>query len=253
MKNLNKKTMTIEEMDSIQKDLVDKIQSKFKELGYKVDMSYTGLGYNVERDIIIKVYVDKYNYKEVSYIFNPLLSAEVYVAGALDAIKEEGKFKEHTATPEEIYMVELLESLRCKDLYVYEGILNSINCCDTVDLSSVEEMHYNKVEATITFIEDSGQKIIVNLATETITGIDANELVEEEITKWNRLNLWCSLKVENNTLFLLDNETNNKNELIIIDDIESINLKDKALFVNFMEEDENGFNSFTINEVGIEY
>lgn len=270
MKNLNIPKMTIEEMDKVQKELVNNIESRFKEIGKTVNLSYTEYGYNTERDIIINIYSNKYDYKRVSYVFDPTLNAETYVLGALSAIKEEGKFKEHIASPEEIYIIELLEATKCKGLYVLDGQLHSDNSDSTVDLSAIEEMHYNKVDSTITFIEDNGEKSSVNLATETIICVDINssgltqeeianaepitiEFINQVVKQWNGLNYWCFLELEDTTIYLLDKKTNSKTKLIDINNIESIIFKDKTLFVSFIKEDEHGFNCLELNESGIDY
>lgn len=171
----NNVKLTVEEMDKLQKDLVDNIKKELDLIGLKNNLSYYGIKTESERGIIIKIYDDKenrYNYKEVSYQFNPEIEAKYYVESALSNINNiKGEFKQYIATAEEIYTHELLKACNCKELYIIDGELHSDNSEYIVDLTSIESLEYNKVDATIKFVEDSEEVTIVNLATQTIKWI----------------------------------------------------------------------------------
>jgi hypothetical protein len=166
-----------EKLDQLQKEMVKAIQDSLKVMNINSTVSYMGAGYkDVERSLCIHVYKDKYNYMEMSYVFDPELSVEDYCNGISSAIAK-GKYRERIASPEQIYITEIIEATKCKHLYILDRELRSDNSVDTVDLTSIDSLNYSKSEAMMTFVEDSSEKIIVDLAKETITWIEEVEEV----------------------------------------------------------------------------
>jgi hypothetical protein len=171
------KILSTEKLDQLQKEMVKAIQDSLKGMNINSTVSYTGVGHKpTERSLGICVYKDKYNYMEMSYVFDPELTAEDYCNVISSAIAK-GNCIERIASPEQIYITEIIEATKCKHLYIWDRELRSDNSVDTVDLTSIDSLNYSKSEAMITFVEDSGEKVVVDLAKETITWVEEGEEV----------------------------------------------------------------------------
>ncbi|AJA49549.1 hypothetical protein CPAST_c34880 [Clostridium pasteurianum DSM 525 = ATCC 6013] len=247
----------MEKINQQQKELGNEISSKLTEiLGKKVEVGFL-LG--KDKGFIFDIFDDKYDYKKIQLNYLKDIESDLYISYILDALKQE-KYEFHESTPEERYVIDILEETKSENLYIIDGILCNIGNEYEIDLSCVDALSYNRPECNI-YITSDEEQFYIDLVNEKIEmlGEESYEDEVETITpeflqkvtdEWNSLNYWCSLEFDNNFIYLYDKEHNKKTELLAIDDIQLIRFKDNTIDIDF-DEDENGFDCLSIDRYGV--
>lgn len=247
----------MEKINQQQKKLGNQISSKLTNmLGKKVEIGFV-LGQ--DKGFIFDIFDDKYDYKKIQLNYLKDIESDLYISYILDALQQE-KYELHESTPEERYIIDILEETGIENLYIIDGILCNAGNEYEIDLSCVEQLSYDRVECKMHIVSDE-EEFDIDLINEEIKML-GEELYDDEIEtitpeflqkvtdEWNSLNYWCSLEFDNNFIYLYDKEHNKKTELLAIDDIELIKFKDCTIDIDF-DEDENGFDCLSIDRYGV--
>lgn len=253
-------------LDRGQLQLGNCIVNELLNQGKKVKISYTNLNYAKGKGFTIRVYLNEYDYKEYNLKYLPDTKVEEYF-NCISCMDRDKSYRLHKSTADERYLIDILElqeiNYHIDGDFLYIGDDFNENAIDTTE---IEELHYNKSYTFILISQEDGTEIKLDLANERIIYTENEEDEELEkaeiitidfikrlVSEFNKLNYWCSLVFKDNSIYIVDKETNNLQELIDIDDIDIIKLKDNKLSIEFIDEDENGFNCCLIDKKGIQY
>ncbi|MBC2580844.1 hypothetical protein [Clostridium sp. DJ247] len=249
--------MTNLKMRTIGQDLGRELEN---DLNTRIEISYCNEDYEGDKEFIVYIYSNKYDYKKVYLNYLEGISSTNEYFTAVKYALIQGEFYVHTASAEEKYIQEVLESTGVTNLYISDGCLCSTkNECDDIGLDYIDSIKYNKAERMIeiTVIEE---KFKIDLVNETITYREENNVesiamdsINRVVDIWNKLNYWCSLGLKDDSIVLLDNESNNSGKIVDISNIDILNLKDNVVNIQFLKADEHGFDCCSINQYGIEY
>jgi hypothetical protein len=247
----------MEKINQQQKELGNEISSKLTEiLGKKVEIGFV-LG--EDKEFIFDIFDDKYDYKKIQLNYLNNITSDEYISHILYLLQQE-KYEFHESTPEERYIIDILEETEIENLYIIDGILCNIGSEYEIDLSCVDELSYNRIECKMHIISDD-EEFDIDLINEEIKML-GEELSDDEVEtitseflqkvtdEWNKLNYWCLLEFDNNFIYIIDKEHNKKTELLAIDDIELIKFKNNEIDIDF-DMDENGFDCLSIDRYGV--
>ncbi|QXE20032.1 hypothetical protein [Clostridium sp. 001] len=256
-KNVNKIKMSKWDLlDEEQKQIGKELEKLLKKKYDKVEMVYTNLGYETfKRGITVHIYQNDYDYKEINLKYPIDATNEEYFETVIYCMKNKKWNNEHIASPEEKYIIDILSELQGEELYIFDGYLYGNEY--EISLNDVDYIANDKINNILEIYSDE-EKFEINLLDGTIESEENDnaepitvDFIEKVVEKFNKLNYWCKLFCDRDMIYIRDNGTNNIRELVAIDDIDYVSLKNKKLFVSH-NEDEHGFDSFTINKYGIE-
>lgn len=103
--------------------------------------------------ITFDIYDNAYDYKRVAIKYTKGMDVDIDIVEYVKFyLTDKECFMQHTANSFEILVIELLKEYKCKDMYVYEGLLY----CDGEEIISFEDVEsftYNKVEKKLVVVE----------------------------------------------------------------------------------------------------
>lgn len=249
---LNVKQLQKESGIKIKEELSKKLD------GIKVDVAYANSDYISGKGFAFYIYHNKNNYDYKKINVNYVEEAKVidYVLFILECLnKNDENVTEHIATAEEKYIIDILNKIQAEKLYIFDGCLYGNGY--EIGLDDVDYIAHDKINNILEIYSDE-EKFEIDLLDGTIESEEDDNgepitvnFIEKVVEKFNELNYWCKLFCDRDMIYIRDKETNNIQELVAIDDMDYVSLKNRKLFVSHSE-DEYGFDSFTINEDGIE-
>lgn len=256
----------IQSSDQKQIDMVQAIKSKLENTFDKVQMSWIGIGNKTTegRAITIKVYEDnKYECKELTVKYIQTESAQEYVSMILYGLKDKKYYTKNIASLEERYIIDLVESYKCENFYIFDNELHCEKSNNYIGLDDIEEIHYNKIQCIMTVLMNDDEKLEIDFLNETIELLDSKgedklepiteEYMERICKAWNKQNYWCDLILKDGVLQGYDKENKHLFQVCAIDGIERVEFKSSQVYIGFTEEDKYGFDCCFINKYGIEY
>jgi len=204
-----------EVLDTKQKELGKQLKELLEKKYDKVEMVYSSLGCETDiRGLTVHMYSNEYDYKEISLKYPTEASVKEYYNAVVVCMDTKEWTREHNASPEEIYITELLKKHRCEDLYIRYNELssNNVDSETTVYIDDICELKYYASDGKLV-VRESGEEdeVIVDL----VNGI----------IKYNKPSLEQCLKTisNNSNKFdwfirddkVLDFDRNNKNSVIL--------------------------------------
>lgn len=254
----------------LQKEIGIKIKEELSKKFMRVDIGFVNLDYKDGKGYVFYIYnfEDIYSYMKINVNFVQDAKVEDYVKFILDCIDKNKNLEIHEATPEERYIIQILEQTGVHDIYIFDGCLCNTKNDNEIDLSCVDELKYSRIESKIEIVVDD-EEFLVDLAQEEIVWTnepdydkESEEIIDNNFmyrlcNKWNQIKgIWCNLLYsdKDECLMLKDLETGNINVLVGLDDINYIkfNKKENKIYVEY-DKDNYGFTGFGLSTIGIEY
>jgi hypothetical protein len=160
-------------MENLQKQIANILKAKLeKQMNFtKIDISCVNLDSEEDKSYYIHLYSSDYNYKKVDLNYVEGFSSDKYITSIKNSLFD-GRYENHIATPEEIYVGELLRKYKTKGLYIFEGMLFTNDGRYEVSLSDVKYMNYSKKDGTLEFIEVSDECMEIDFINSTIKWIN---------------------------------------------------------------------------------
>lgn len=227
----------------------------------KVHISYTNLNYAKGKGYTIRIYENNYDFRQYNLNYISGSTVEEYI-NCINYMDKDKSYILHRSTADERYLIDIAEALEVNYyidsdfLYIGDDMENAI------DVTEIKELHYIKGKLCVFITNEDEEKIKLDLAREEIIYLEEEDdntepltidFIKNVVAEFNKLNYWCNLVFKDNGIYILHKESNNLQELIDIDNIDVISLKDNVLFIGFSDEDENGFTSCLIDKHGIQY
>lgn len=171
------------------------------------------------------------------------------------------------ANSDVMYVKRLLKEYKSKELFLVDTELRSTKTSDTLELSEIEILTFNRQTDKLKATEASGEVVVVDFSEEIVTwiyesnidGVQAEvldlEFFNKVVDQFNKYkDQWCKLSiVEDETLYIYDKEYEKGSALIALDDLHKIHLnKDGVLSLHLAKEDKEGNWTYTINKAGVE-
>jgi hypothetical protein len=160
-------------MENLQKQIANILKAKLeKQMSFtKVDISCVNLDLEEDKSYYIYLYYSDYNYKKVDLNYVEGFSSDKYIRSIKNSLFD-GRYENHIATPEEIYVGELLREYKTKGLYIIEGMLLTNDGTYEVSLRDVKHINYNKTDGILKVIEVSDECMEIDFINSTIKWID---------------------------------------------------------------------------------
>ncbi|WP_035290954.1 hypothetical protein [Clostridium sp. KNHs214] len=167
MKNLRMTKWEL--LDKEQKELGMELKELLQKKYDRVEILQTNLGFETfSRGIGVNIYTNKYDYKEINLKYPCDATVKDYYKTVVYAIECEEWHREHNSSPEERFIIDLLENHGCKDMLVVFDELRSFKCDDTIAVDYISKISFDSETKQLEIKEENEGVFIVDLNEETI-------------------------------------------------------------------------------------
>ncbi|MBK5242069.1 hypothetical protein [Clostridium sp.] len=120
----------------------------------------------------LNIYVNDYDYNIMTVKVEDNIPEFEYLGRAIYLNSNHNKLDFHKASPEEIYIINLLKRHKNNDLYIMDNEVYSEKSEDTLCFVDIVDLCYNKKLNLLECIEASNEKVVINLNEGTINCIN---------------------------------------------------------------------------------
>lgn len=220
-KEVKTKKVYYKELDILQKKTGNEL-FKLLEVEYKTRIVMGYMNLNIEttdRAYEVDIYINDYNYKIVNLKFDADISAEGY----LNVIKyslEMKYYKVHNATPEEIYLHNLIKEYGL-DFCIIDGIL----MCENNEIADLNEV--------VSISKDENRIVITEERCRCVIDLESDTYYCKDIEDTNNDNNFISIDKEKLESYInkINFKTNNTHYFIKNDILYECNIKEKMQLV----------------------
>ncbi|WP_102400482.1 hypothetical protein [Haloimpatiens massiliensis] len=181
MKNLRMTKWEI--LDNEQKEIGMELKELLQKKYERVEILQANLGFETfSRGIGVNIYTNKYDYKEINLKY-PCddATAKDYYETVMYCLENKDWNREHNSSPEERFIIDLLEKYECEDMTVVFDELRSFNNEDTIAVDYISKISFDSETKQLEIEEENEGVFIVDFNEETIEMIKCFDDEEESI------------------------------------------------------------------------
>lgn len=178
MKNLRMTKWEI--LDNEQKEIGMELKELLQKKYERVEILQANIGFETfSRGIGVNIYTNKYDYKEINLKYPTDATAQDYYETIVYAMECKKWNREHNSSPEERFIIDLLEKYECEDMTVVFDELRSFNSEDTIAVGYINNIKVDFGSKTMEIEEENEGVFIVDFNEETIEMIKCFDDEEE--------------------------------------------------------------------------